>query len=206
MSRPTAAAPETETVVVRRPGMVARLAREFGRTSWVTKLIVVVALLAGIAGVAGSIAGAVRPDPPAAVQARATVEELQVPAGQSLTPQQQVKLDEAKAQVSEYAHWFYDKTAPTMWRVGLGFVIAFILGLMARTFVKTVAFFAAAILCVATAAAYFGFIDLAQYRNSFTNSAGWAMDQANGFKDLIMKSASASLSGVIGFVVGFLRK
>lgn len=206
MSRPPVTPGPTETVVVVRRSLPSRIARNFWRLSWGTKLVLTLALLAGIVGVVGSVAGAVRPEPPAQAQAQTTVEQLQVPAGQSLTTQQQVKLDEAKAQVSEYAHWFYDKTAPTLWRVGLGFVMAFILGYIARTFVKTVAFFAAAVLCLATAAAYFGFVDLAQYRNSFTQSTGWAMDQANGFKDLLMKSASASLSGVIGFVVGFLRK
>ena len=203
-SSPSPQVPAEKVVV--RPGVASRVARNFWRLSWGTKLVLTLALLGGLAGVAGSVAGSVRPEPPAKVQAQATVEELQVPAGQSLTPQQQVQLDDAKQQVTTYAHWFYDKTAPTLWRVGLGFVMAFILGYMARTFVKTVAFFAAAVLCLATAAAYFGFIDLAQYRNSFTSSTGWAMDQANGFKDLLMKSASASLSGVIGFVVGFLRK
>ena len=189
-----------------RPGFAARSWRQFWRLSGWTKTVVLVAVVASVVGLAGVVVGATQPDPPQKIEAQQTVRQMQVPSGMSLTAQQQATLDDAKQRVSQAGHWFYDKTAPTLWRVGIGFVVFFVLGFMARTFVKTVAFFAAAILCIATAAAYFGYVDLGHFRANLTSWTGWAMDQMNGLKDLIVKSVGISLSGVVGFVIGFLRK
>lgn len=205
MSRP---APLPTTVPALRPSVPARLWRHFWALSGWTKLILVIALTMGVVGVAGVVVGATQPTPPAKVEAQTKVDTLRAQgfAGNSLTTDQQQTLDTAKQQVSQAGHWFYDKTAPTLWRVGIGFVVFFVVGFMARSFLKSVAFFAAGILFIATAAAYFGFIDLGHFRDNLTSSTGWAMDQLNGFKDLLVKSVGISLSGVVGFVVGFLRK
>lgn len=180
--------------------------RAWSRMSGWKKLLVILSIAITIVGATGSIIGATRPDPPAVVQNQQTIEELQKPAGQSLTPEQQVKLDQAKERVSELSHWFYDKTAPHLWRMGLSFFVCFVIGFMARTFVKSVAFFFAGILVLATAASYFGFLDLGKFRENLTGSTGWAMDQLKGLTDLVATFFGASATGTIGFFVGFLKR
>ena len=180
--------------------------QHYWRLAWWKKLLLVLAVVLGVVGATGSVGGFFRPDPPEMKQAQATVESLAVPAGVALTPQQQVQIDQAKAKVDEFRHWFYDKTAPHLWRMGLGFFVMFVIGYAFRQFVKTMAVIAALLLAAVGVAAYLGAFELGHFRQNLTHSTGWAMDQVAGLKDLILKFAAASLSGTAGFVIGFMRR
>lgn len=195
--------------IKRRP--VRTVARHFWKLDAWKKALLVVALLVGIAGVAGSVAGMVRPDPPAKEVAIAKVESLQVEANRrSLTDaqRQQVKeqLSDAYAQASAAGHWFYDKTAPHLWRIGLGFSVAFVLGYMARQFVKTVAVVAALMLILAGVAIYFGQLDGSKVGADLRSGAGWVADRSTWIKEQLIAIGTASISGTIGFVIGFTRQ
>ena len=199
-------APTDAPIPVTPPVRSRSVWQAFWRMERWKKLVLTIALLVGVIGAAGSIVGATRPAPAPSVQAQQTIEDLKVPAGSQLTDTQQARLDQAKQTVSNYGHWFYDKTAPVLWRVGFSFAVAFVLGIAARSFVKSIAFFVAGVLVIATALAYFKVLDLGQFRDNLTNSTGWAADQMKGLKDLAVKTIGFSLTGVVGFVLGFLKK
>lgn len=175
--------------------------------SWKKRLLIV-SFLVALVGAIGTVIGFFQSKPPEQVQAQATVESLRTDAasGANLTPEQQAKLDQATAQVKAAGHWFYQKTAPHLAKIGFGFVIGFILGFAFRQFIKTMAVLAAIALVAGAAAAYFGYLDLGVFRSNLTASTGWVSDQLTGAKDIILKFIGASLSGTVGFVIGFMRR
>ncbi|MGC4076060.1 MAG: hypothetical protein QM702_03320 [Rubrivivax sp.] len=157
------------------------------------------------------MAGYFQPDPEAKVQAKAKVEDLVGQSNQrSLTAEQKQQINQqisqAADQVRSAGHWFYDKTAPFLWRIGLGFAIAFVLGYMARQFVKTVAVLAALVLVLAGVAIYFGKLDGSTIGADLRSGAGWVAERSTWIKDQLVAVATASVSGTLGFIVGFTRQ
>jgi uncharacterized membrane protein (Fun14 family) len=177
----------------------------FALAGW-KKALLVLAIILAIAGFAGSLTGAVKGKPPEAREAQVRVEELSaVGRHSSLTAEQTQQLESAKAKVNDVKHWFYDQTAPQLWRIGLGFFIAFVLGFAARQFVKTMATLAAIAVVLAGVAVYFGWIDVGNAKASLASGTGWVMERADTVKEAVLKFAGASLSGTAGFVIGFMR-
>ena len=161
-----------------------------------------------VLGTVGTVIGYVRGRSPERVQAQQTVESIRsnVAPGASLTSEQQAQLDRATETVKAAGHWFYEKTAPHLAKIGFGFVTGFVLGFMFRQFLKTMAILAAIVLAGGSIAAYFGYLDLSHLRDNVTQSTGWVTDQLAGAKELILSFIGASMSGTIGFVIGFMRK
>jgi uncharacterized membrane protein (Fun14 family) len=180
--------------------------QRFSEVAGWKKALLVLAILMSIAGIAGSVTGAIKGKPPEVQQAQVRVEELSA-VGQhsSLTAEQTQQLDQATAKVDEVKHWFYDQTAPQLWRIGLGFFIAFVAGFAARQFVKTMASLAALAVVLAGVAIYMGWIDAATAKSNLASGTGWVMERVDTFKDAVLKFAGASLSGTAGFAIGFMR-
>jgi uncharacterized membrane protein (Fun14 family) len=192
--------------ITRRAAGTAR--KHYSTLSGWKKLLLVLSFVIAIVGTVGTVVGYVRGRSPERVKAQQTVEQIRssVPPGASLTPDQQARLDQATTQVRAAGHWFYEKTAPHLARIGFGFFIAFILGYAFRQFIKTMATLAAIVLVGAAVAAYLGYLDLSQFRGNLTASTGWVSDQLTGAKDVLLKFIGASLSGTVGFILGFMRK
>jgi uncharacterized membrane protein (Fun14 family) len=203
---PVAQPVETKPSLGRRSAGTAR--KHYATLSGWKKLLLVLSILIAVLGTLGTVIGYVRGRSPERAEAQQTVEQIRssVPPGASLTPQQQERLDQATQQMRAAGHWFYEKTAPHLARIGFGFFIAFILGYMFRQFIKTMAMLAAVVLVGAGVAAYLGYLDLSHFRDNLTASTGWVGDQLAGAKDMVLKFIGASLSGTIGFIIGFTRK
>jgi uncharacterized membrane protein (Fun14 family) len=203
---PIAEPVNTKPSMSRRTAGTAR--SHFSRLSGWKKFLLLLSILIAILGTVGTVIGYVRGRSPQRAEAQQTVEQIRssVPPGASLTPDQQARLDQATDQMRAAGHWFYEKTAPHLARIGFGFFIAFILGYAFRQFIKTMAVLAAIVIVAAGVAAYLGYIDLSHLRDDLTASTGWVGDQLTGAKDLILKFIATSLSGTIGFIVGFTRK
>jgi uncharacterized membrane protein (Fun14 family) len=181
--------------------------RRFWELELWKKLLLVLAILLAVVGIVGAVTGTVRGKPPEVVAAQTKVEDLHTTAARSsLTGEQQTELREAESRVETARHWFYDKTAPQLWRIGLGFFIAFVLGFMARQFLGTMAILAAIVLVGVGVALYFGALDSGGVKANVTTGTGWLMDRLDSMKETLLKFVSASLSGTAGFVIGFLRK
>lgn len=182
--------------------------RSFTSLAGWKKLLLVLSIVVAILGVVGTTIGYVRGRSPERVQAQQTVESIRSSAapGASLTPDQQARLDQATAQVRAAGHWFYEKTAPHLAKIGFGFFIGFVLGFMTRQFLKTMAVLTAVVLVVGGVASYLGYLDLSHLRENLTQSTGWLTDQLAGAKELVLSFIGASLSGTIGFVIGFTRR
>ncbi len=172
------------------------------------KLLLMLSFLAAMVGTFGTLVGVVRGQSEERVKAQATVESIRssLAPGASLTPDQQARLDQATTQMKSAGHWFYEKTAPHLAKIGFGFFVAFILGYAFRQFIKTMASLAAIAVALGGVAAYFGWIDFSHFRENLTASTGWVSDQLTGAKDVIIKFIGASLSGTVGFVIGFMRR
>lgn len=198
--------PVAEPVVVMRETRGSRVRRQFYALAGWKKALLVLALVMTIAGVIGSMTSVVKGKPPEVKQAQVKVEELNV-VGQrsSLTPEQARQLESAKAKVDSVKHWFYDQTAPQLWRIGLGFFIAFVLGFMARQFLKTMAMLAALLVVLVGVAIYFGKLESGSVKSDLATGTGWVMERLDSMKSVLLKFAGTSLSGTAGFVIGFLR-
>ena len=191
---------------LRRRAIVGTAAYHFWRLAWWKKALLIFALLIGVVGVVGAVAGAVRGTPPEVRTSQAKVEDLQKAGPRSsLTAEQQTELKTAEDNVNAYRHWFYDKTAPQLWRIGLGFFVAFVLGFAARQFVKTMATLAALLVVGVGVAIYFGYLDSGGVRANVTTGTGWVMDRLGSMKETVLSFIGASLSGTVGFVIGFTR-
>lgn len=198
-----------------KPSIGKRAAGSVGRSYktlplWKKLLLVVVALLI-VVGVVGSIVGTMQPSTPEQNIAAANVESIRIETGRSsLTAEQREQLDQqlddAKTKLRAAGHWFYDKTAPNLWRWGLAFFAGFVLGFAFRQFIKTMAILAAVVIVAAGIAAYLGYIDVGALKTNVTSGTGWFMDRVGAIKDVVIASAGASLIGTAGFVIGFMRK
>lgn len=177
-----------------------------GLAGW-KRALVILAFVASVVGVVGTVGGYVRTAPPEREAAMTTIEGLRGQARSSnLTPEQQATLEQAQAKVSQLGHWFYDKAAPQLSKMGLGFMVAFVLGIAFRHFVKTMGILAALVLVLGGVAGYFGWVDLATVKSNVAHGTGWAMDHLGGLKETVLKFMGASLSGTVGFIIGFMRR
>lgn len=203
---PVAEPVSTKPTLTRRAA--GSMKKHYSTLSGWRKLMLIFSFCLAILGTTGSIVGYVRGRSPERVEAQATIEQVRSQAipGAALTAEQQARLDQATEKMKAAGHWFYEKTAPHLARIGFGFFVAFILGYAFRQFIKTMASLAAIVLVLAGVAAYFGYIDLGKFRDNLTASTGWVSEQLTGAKDVILKFIGASLSGTFGFVIGFLRR
>lgn len=189
---------------VRRVGGSA--GQHFWELAWWKKALLVFAVVLAVVGIAGAVTGTFRSKPPEVKSAQVEVETLRAQGQRSsLTDEQQQQLKTADNTVNTYRHWFYDKTAPQLWRIGIGFFIAFILGFMARQFLKTMAVLAAVAVVLAAVAVYFGLLDSGGLKSNVTTGTGWVMDRLDSMKETLLKFVGTSLSGTAGFVIGFMR-
>ena len=197
---------ETSTTITRAAR--GKIRTHYSLLSAWKKLLLTVSMLLAVVGGGGSLFGLLQSKPPEAVAAQATIESIKSsrPGLQNLTAEQQVSLERAKAQVSAAGHWFYEKTAPHLAKIGIGFAVAFVLGYLFRQFVKTMASLAAIALVGAGVAAYFGWIDFGNFRENLSSSTTWVSNQMEGVKNLVMSLLGAGISGTAGFVIGFMRK
>jgi uncharacterized membrane protein (Fun14 family) len=204
-SIPTAQPVSLKPSKARRAASAVR-AHYKGLAGW-KRMLVVLAFVASVVGVVGTVGGVVRAEPAEKKAAVTTIEGIRGTAKSSnLTPEQKATLEQAQAKVSELSHWFYDQTAPQLSKMGLGFIVAFVLGIAFRQFVKTMATVTALVLAMAGVAGYFGWVDFSSVKNYVTDGTGWAMEQMGGVKDTVLKLAGASLSGTVGFFIGFMRR
>lgn len=196
-----------EVIVIRQRRRLGRSAvrRFFELPGWKRALLILAIVLA-VAGIAGSVTGMFRETPPEAKVAQVRVEQLHaVGPRSSLTADQQTELKQAETKVDAARHWFYDKTAPQLWRIGLGFFIAFVLGFMARQFLKTMATLAALLVVIVGVAVYLGAFDAGGVKANLATGTGWIMDRLDSMKESLLKFVGTSLSGTAGFVIGFMR-
>lgn len=198
-----APSPQSKTVGRRAASTTGR---HFAELAGWKKLLLVLAIAMSVAGFAGTLTGAIKGKPPEVQQAQVRVEELSsVGQHSSLTAEQTQQLEQVKAKVDDAKHWFYDQTAPQLWRIGLGFFVAFVAGFAARQFVKTMASLAAIAVVLAGVAIYMGWIDATTAKSNLATGTGWVMDRIDTFKEAVLKFAGASLSGTAGFAIGFMR-
>ena len=178
----------------------------FGLSGW-KKLLLMLAMTLAFVGSSGTIWGLIRGQPEEVAKAQATIESIKSTAsGANLTPEQNAQLDRAKEKVKAAGHWFYEKTAPQLAKVGFGFFVAFVLGYAFRQFIKTMAMLTALALALGGVAAYFGWIDFSAFRENLSTGTNWVTNQFDGAKQFAMRFIGAGMSGTIGFVVGFLRR
>jgi uncharacterized membrane protein (Fun14 family) len=188
----------TEEVVVvrRRPGLVR------GQPLW-KKLLLTVSLLVTLGGgvLWGLSAMEAKTQP---TTAPSNGDWSRVPVGRSFLPSTAEISTAAAEQIEDWrAQW-----GPGLVRFGISFAVGFMAGFAFRQFLKTLA-----ILLAVGVVALIGLsltnvinIDLSEASTKYEGTLSWLGEQATRVKDTVISRVPATVAGVLGFVVGFLRR
>jgi uncharacterized membrane protein (Fun14 family) len=143
-------------------------------------------------------------DSPAPAPRGANIEDLRQGEGANFTREQ---VESAARDAGQAAQRWWERAAPHVWRVGLAFFVAFVAGFAFRNFVKTAAMVAGGVLVLVVALTYFQIVDfqpavqqgLARSQSAFT-------DLADYLQKTTVERLPATVTGVLGFVAGFVRR
>lgn len=164
-----------------------------GLATW-KKVLVVIALMAAGAGLALTIVGMNRSPEGAGVSE--TIDGVR----SSFTG-----ID--TEHVAREASLLYDKFAPHLWRAGVSFFIAFVIGFFFRQFVKTMATVVAIAVVGLFLLDYFDVVPvLPRIRASIDAHGGAIQEKGKALLHLVQTQLPASIVSVAGFVIGFSRK
>jgi len=101
-----------------------------------------------------------------------------------------------------------EKVSPWMTKVGISFAAGLVLGIVFRTFVKTMLLLSILAVGGLIALSYLNVlnIDLTAAQEQAQSASTWMTDQATRLKDSIMARLPTASTSTIGFVLGFKRK
>jgi uncharacterized membrane protein (Fun14 family) len=102
----------------------------------------------------------------------------------------------------------YQRVSPWMTRVGLSFVVGFVLGWAFRAFLKLMSMIAALGLAVVLGLSYFGVlnVDFTTARHEYQSAIVWMTDQTQRLGKLVLSHVPGSASSFAGFFIGFRRR
>lgn len=189
-------ASEQVVVVQKRLGLVR------GQPLW-KKLLLMVSLLVTLAGAVLWGLSAMQ-DGTQPTTAPSAGDWSKVPIGQSFLPSTSQISEAAAEQIEDWrAAW-----GPGLVRFGISFAVGFMGGFAFRQFLKTLA-----ILLAVGVVALIGLsltnvidIDLSEAGTKYEGTLSWLGEQATRVKDAAISRVPATIAGVLGFVVGFLRR
>lgn len=162
-----------------------------GLSLWKRLLVMLSVVLVGV-GVTSSMFAPSKPAP---------APSLQVDNQTNLTG------EEVRVKVEETGHWFSSNVAPYLWRIGISFLIAFIIGFLMRQFLVAMAFTLGAILAVLFVVNYLGWIEISpDVRSTVSNSAEQVEIGTRSFVEVMKARLPSSFASIAGFFIGFLRK
>ncbi len=100
------------------------------------------------------------------------------------------------------------RLAPWVSRIGLSFFVGLSVGLIFRTFLKTMAIIAAIAACVFLGLSYFDIlnVDLTSARSGYETASAWLSDQASRLTDVLLDRIPSAGTGSLGFLLGFKKK
>jgi uncharacterized membrane protein (Fun14 family) len=193
----------TEQVTVNR-GLMSGLFKTFNRLSgWKRMLLMLAALAAGLGGF-GAVAGKLQDRPQDYVDATRIIESLT--AKSSLTADDKDSLRDAEKRQAQHTGFWFDSLAPHTWRAAISFIGAFIVGYAFRRFVATMAVITGIAFAGIAALTYFDIVDLSNVRAGVEKSAGVVTKLATQFKDTVLAWLPSSVTGIGGFLIGFMRR
>lgn len=169
---------------------------------WQRMLLVAAVLLLEF-GSAGQVASRLGDRPPQATEA-VTAAPGNRAAFVSETGQQE---SEAAAAAEEDRPIFH-RISPSMMRVGVSFIAAFVLGWAFRAFLKLMTMVAGLGLALILGLSYFNVInvDLTRAEQQYRSSISWVTDQGQRLGKLILSHLPSSTASAVGMFVGFRRK
>lgn len=162
-----------------------------GLSLWKRLLVMLSVVLVGV-GVTSSMFAPSKPAP---------APNLQVDNQANLTG------EDVRVKVEETGHWFSSNVAPHMWRIGISFLVAFVLGFLMRQFLVAMAFTLGAVLAVLFVVNYLGWIEISpDVKSTVTESADKVEQTTRSFVDVMKARLPSSFAAFAGFFIGFLRK
>jgi uncharacterized membrane protein (Fun14 family) len=188
---------ETPSPTADKIGMFGFVMSHYAPLAGWKKLLLVLSMLLTVGGLSGQLVGLTRATPAPTVE---TVGSER--AGANFTPEQ---LDKAKQQVATQLHWFYDRISPGMWRMGLGFVVAFIIGYVLRRALVWVVMLASLLLVGAGVASWMGWTDLQSLLNTAAEQGKGASKLAWDSGRYLMDRVAPGTASLVGLFVGFLK-
>jgi uncharacterized membrane protein (Fun14 family) len=178
---------------------------------WAVGLLILAIVVAAAGGVMWSLGEF---NPPAAPQGDGRVTTLQrngapnaglvdsgsssaSPAGPSLTEQAELKYHDWKA-----------RYGPTLVALGISFAGGFVVGTMFRTFIRTAAVLAAVFVVAVIALSFFGVIhlDFTAAQQRYAGAIDWLQGEGLKLWQLALKSIPSTAAGIVGVIVGFVRR
>jgi uncharacterized membrane protein (Fun14 family) len=102
----------------------------------------------------------------------------------------------------------FERVAPIASRIGVSFLVGMCLGIVFRTFLKTMAAITAAVTAVFLLLSYFQVlnVDLTTMKVNYDSAAQWLGDQVGRLKEVVMNAVPSSASVTIGFLSGFKKR
>jgi uncharacterized membrane protein (Fun14 family) len=102
----------------------------------------------------------------------------------------------------------FERIAPVATKIGISFLVGMIVGIVFRTFLKTMAAITAFVAVVFVLLSYFQVLnlDLTSMKASYDSFAGWLADQAGRLKDVAMNALPSSTSVTVGFLSGLKKR
>jgi uncharacterized membrane protein (Fun14 family) len=168
---------------------------------WHKSLLSVAILALGI-GAAGQVVTSLKPkpSPPVTLEKHDTGERSHF-VDQSQTSQNAQPIEQTQPGWGE-------RLSPWMTRVGLSFVVGFVLGWVFRAFLKMMSLLALAGIAIMAALSYFHVVnlDLSAAREQYASTMGWATDQAQILGRAILGHIPGSTSSIVAFYMGFRRR
>lgn len=172
------------------------------RLSRLQKRLLWLALLAAVVGGIGVMLGGDGLDGGSALRIEDLRSASGAPGGQAEFTEQ-----EAREAFEKSRHWFFDRVAPHLWRMGASFFVAFVLGFMLRQFIKAMAITFGTAIALVTLADWLGWVDwLPKIKQGLTDSSTWIRQTVEGYSELIKARLPAGMTAAVGFFFGFLRR
>ena len=140
--------------------------------------------------------------PPRAEQADRRAEQADRPESPAAAPRADDPAPSADAPT------FTDRAATWLTAGGLSLFAGIVLGVMARSFVKTAAAVAAFLVIGGVVLSYFRVlpVDFAMMKSNYDSVSPWLTDHLGGLKDFVIAHLPSTSAATVGFFLGFLRK
>ncbi len=183
-------------------GLPHALRGAWRRLSTLQRRLLGLALLAAIVGGVGVLFGGGSFDAASSVRIEDIRSASGAPGGQAELTEQQ-----AREAIEQSRHWFFDRVAPHLWRMGASFFVAFVIGFMLRQFIKAMAITFGTAIALVTLADWLGWVDwLPKIKQGLTDSSTWIRQTVEGYSELIKARLPAGMTAAAGFFLGFLRR
>lgn len=161
---------------------------------WHKRLLWLASVLLG-AGVLGQGAGYFSATPARSITPDAGINSSRI----QISPG--ISTDQAKPTVTQ-------SLSPHAIKIGVSFIIAFIVGWLARAFVKMVTLLASLGAAVLLGLSYLGIfnVDFTAVQHEYATNAQWAIGQSQHLATALIHHLPSSVSGGAGVLVGFRRR